>query len=101
MYPSNVVFNGSAILPVGLTRLRREVAGIANPSMNRLAAVFAAVLVTVTAAAQTTDPQKPKPGTILDRPESGRITAPTPVTPTPAQPGTGQRVERFEAVGNT
>jgi outer membrane protein insertion porin family len=55
------------------------------------------------ARAQTAPPQeqqpRPRPGLILDTPPSGRITdAPTPPR---QQPGSGQIVERFEAVGNT
>ena len=56
-------------------------------------------------------PERPRPGTILDRPGTGRITdAPAaPTTPAPqaarpqpsgAEPLAGQPVERFEAVGN-
>jgi outer membrane protein insertion porin family len=84
--------------------------------MNRTSSLcLAAVLVAGSALAQTAQPvpqpDKPKPGTIIDRPDSGRITSeptnpapvPAPVTP---RPGTstaqaGQRIERFEAVGNT
>lgn len=71
--------------------------------MNRIAAFAVAALVATTVAAQTNpSAQKPKPGTILDRPDSGRITnAPAPVPVTSATPVAGERVERFEAVGNT
>src|SRR3954454_19782747 len=84
--------------------------------MNRTFSIcLAAVLFAGSAVAQTAQPApqppaKPKPGTIIDRPDAGRITAepaltpaPAPVTATP-QPGVAQglqRVERFEAVGNT
>jgi outer membrane protein insertion porin family len=84
--------------------------------MNRTSSLcLAAVLVAGSALAQTAQPvpqpDKPKPGTIIDRPDSGRITSePTTPAPVPApvtpRPGTstaqaGQRIERFEAVGNT
>src|SRR5205085_2911367 len=68
----------------------------------------AAALFAISAFAQTAPqpPQKPKPGTIIDRPDAGRITnAPEP--PKPAQPSpanaalAGQRIERFEVTGNT
>ena len=60
-------------------------------------------------APQTQPPQpKPKPGMILDTPNAGRITdAPTAAAPVPpsnpnaALPAAGDKVERFEAVGNT
>ncbi len=78
--------------------------------MNRLIAIcLAAGLVTVSASAQTAQPTpqtpaRPKPGTIIDRPDAGRITsdpaAPAVAVPQPGTP-TGKRVERFEAVGNT
>src|SRR5438105_3155775 len=81
-------------------------------SMTRLAAIALAVLLALQAEAQTAPqnqpPAKPKPGTILDRPESGQIVSPpTPAPPTPTAPATatgplaGQTIERFEAVGNT
>jgi outer membrane protein insertion porin family len=83
--------------------------------MNRVLSIsFAALLAASTPLlAQTSTPQpppRPKPGTILDSPSSGTITdAPLnrPATPPPApalrKPGdlAGQKVERFEAVGNT
>ena len=84
--------------------------------MNRIVAIcLAAGLFTGSALAQTGQPDaqtppKPKPGTIIDRPDAGRITSepavtpaqPAPVTPKPGNsPVAGQRVERFEAVGNT
>ena len=81
-----------------------EVATGANPSMNRIAALAVAALVATTATAQTDQSQpKPKPGTIIDRPEPGRITAPPATTPAPSTTTTaaGDRIERFEAVGNT
>jgi outer membrane protein insertion porin family len=62
-------------------------------------------MLAATAQAQTppTEPQKPKPGTIIEQPESGRIVAapaPAPVTAAPNALA-GQRIERFEATGNT
>ncbi len=79
--------------------------------MNRLLAISLAALISGTAAAQTQPqpqtPARPKPGTIVPRPDSGRIVGeptPAPTTPTTG-PATGdlagQPVERFEAVGNT
>jgi outer membrane protein insertion porin family len=75
--------------------------------MNRsLLIVFAAALIS-SASAQTpttpTPPQKPRPGMILDRPDSGGIVSPTPTTP--ASPSAdsklaGEKIERFEASGN-
>jgi outer membrane protein insertion porin family len=79
--------------------------------MNRIVAIsLAAGLLAGSALAQTQPepPQKPKPGTILDRPDAGRITSepvtpaiPVPVTPQPGNAANGERIERFEAVGNT
>ncbi|MCU1350424.1 MAG: outer membrane protein assembly complex, YaeT protein, partial [Acidobacteria bacterium] len=55
-------------------------------------------------------PARPRPGTILETPGSGRIIeapntprtpAPAPVTSTGPAPAAGQKIERFEAVGNT
>src|SRR5437588_12602726 len=74
--------------------------------MTRLLAIF--LLLTGSALAQTQpepqNPPKPKPGTIVPRPDSGRIVSePTPVpaaTPTTTGVLTGQPIERFEAVGN-
>src|ERR1051325_11682709 len=63
----------------------------------------AAWMFAATSQAQTTPPQKPKPGTIIDRPDTGRISS-EPATTTPATTDrrlAGQRIERFEAVGNT
>ena len=65
---------------------------------------LALALLAAGAHAQTTEQQRPRPGTILETPSTGgRITdAPTPQRPTP--PGgelSGQIVERFEAVGNS
>src|ERR1700737_2753016 len=87
----------------------RSVALVRLSSMTRLAAIALAALIASTAGAQAPTnqpPPKPKPGTIIERPESGRIT--TAPTPEPAAPSTkpsttlpGQRIERFEAVGNT
>src|SRR6476659_3318141 len=83
--------------------------------MNRTFSLcLAAVLVTGSALAQTAQPApqpppKPKAGTIIDRPDSGRITteptttpapAPAPATPSAGSVKAGQRIERFEAVGN-
>lgn len=82
-----------------------------------LAIVFAAALGG-TAVAQTQpapqpqSQQKPKPGTIIERPESGKIVSePTPTAPTTAPPApataatagslAGQKVQRFEVVGNS
>jgi outer membrane protein insertion porin family len=47
-------------------------------------------------------PQRPRPGTILDTPSSGRITD-APATPPKPTPGdlAGKVVERFEVVGNS
>src|ERR1700694_54735 len=63
------------------------------PKMNRLLAISLAALISGTAAAQTQPqpqtPARPKPGTIVPRPDSGRIVAePTPATPTTG-PATG------------
>src|SRR3954468_7601253 len=86
--------------------------------MNRIFSIcLAAGLIAGSALAQTAQPApqppaKPKPGTIIDRPDSGKITtepaltpAPPPTTPAArpqaSTPNAGKRVERFEAVGNT
>src|SRR5437588_10306131 len=84
--------------------------------MNRTFSLgLGAVLLAGSALAQTAQPApqpppKPKAGTIIDRPDAGRITteptvtpppAPAPVTPRPGTAAAGQRIERFEAVGNT
>lgn len=46
------------------------------------------------------EPPRPRPGTILETPPTGRITdAPVPQQVTPSD--TGQIIERFEVVGNT
>ncbi|MBV8543151.1 MAG: outer membrane protein assembly factor BamA [Acidobacteria bacterium] len=79
--------------------------------MNRTFSLcLAAVLVAGSALAQTAQPApqpppKPKAGTIIDRPDSGTITSepsatPAPATALPGTPAAGQRIERFEAVGN-
>src|SRR3954470_20838520 len=72
--------------------------------MNRISIlVFAAWMLAATSQAQTppTEPQKPKPGTIIEQPESGRIVAaPAPPSAVPSALA-GQRIERFEATGNT
>jgi hypothetical protein len=95
---------------VTFQRLARPTAGLRLQKMTRLLAISLAALISGTVAAQT-QPQpetpRPKPGTIVPRPDSGRIVAePTPAAPTTtARPATGelagQPVERFEAVGNT
>src|SRR5438477_6538977 len=84
--------------------------------MNRTFSLcLAAVLVAGSAVAQTAQPApqpppKPKAGTIIDRPDSGKITSepvatpaptPAPATPRAGTAQAGQRIERFEAVGNT
>ena len=64
--------------------------------MNRIAALAVAALVATSVAAQTAQPTPPpvrRPGAIIERPDSGRITT----APTPS----GDVIERFEAVGNT
>ena len=81
--------------------------------MNRIVVIcLAAGILAGSAFAQAVQPEpqtpaKPKPGTIIDRPDSGHISdqpvlspAPTPATPQPGTALTGQRIERFEAVGN-
>src|SRR5438034_10575215 len=75
--------------------------------MTRVLAIL--LLLTGSALAQSQpepqNPPKPKPGTIVPRPESGRIVSePTPVPTAPTTSTgvlTGQPIERFEAVGNT
>lgn len=81
--------------------------------MNRIVAIcLAAGLFAGSAVAQTQPepqtPPKPKAGTIIDRPDAGKITSepvtpttPAPVAPQPGNAPAGQRIERFEAVGNT
>jgi outer membrane protein insertion porin family len=82
--------------------------------MNRTFSLcLTAVLVAGSALAQTAPPappDKPKAGTIIDRPDAGKITsepaltpapAPSTVTPQAGTPQAGKRIERFEAVGNT
>ncbi|HEX7154885.1 MAG TPA: outer membrane protein assembly factor BamA [Thermoanaerobaculia bacterium] len=68
---------------------------------------MAGVAQAQTTPTQQQPPQRPRPGTILDTPSTGRITdAPTPqqqTTPVgrdPNSPLTGQPIERFEAQGN-
>jgi outer membrane protein insertion porin family len=78
--------------------------------MNRLTAFcIAATMLAAVAQAQTpptqpAPPPKPKPGMIIDRPDSGRITSdPNAAPPAPSAtnaPATN-RIERFEASGNT
>jgi outer membrane protein insertion porin family len=80
--------------------------------MNRLTAFcIAATMVAAVAQAQTPPTQpapqpKPKPGMIIDRPDSGRITSdPNATTPAPKPSSSNapatNRIERFEASGNT
>ena len=93
--------------------------------MIRTSSTFLAIaLLCATVEAQTNPPapqpqppQKPRPGTIIETPASGRITdAPTAPKPAPPGPATaqsmagvpanlaalaGQPIERFEASGNT
>src|ERR1700737_2040110 len=83
----------------------------APPPMTRFLAITLAAMIGGAAAAQTQPqpqtPAKPKPGTIVPRPDSGRIvTEPTPAPPPPPPPPppgdlAGQPIERFEASGNT
>src|SRR5438105_492550 len=95
--------------PIDYPSQSRSVALVRLSSMTRLAAIALAALIASTAGAQAPTnqpPPKPKPGTIIERPEPGRITttpAPEPAAPstTPSATLSGQRVERFEAVGNT
>jgi outer membrane protein insertion porin family len=69
----------------------------------------AALLVTAGVQAQSTSaqqqpPQKPRAGTILETPSTGRITeSPAATKPTApgAAPRAGEKIDRFEAVGNT
>src|SRR3954451_8036883 len=85
--------------------------------MNRLLPTSLAVMLAAntallaqTATQQQQPPQRPKPGTIVDTPSSGKITD-SPLSKPPAGappvPGTskdglaGLKVERFEAVGNS
>jgi outer membrane protein insertion porin family len=69
------------------------------------------LMLGTSARAQTPPPQppqeerpKPRPGTILETPNAGRITD-APTAPKPTKPATGelagQTVERFEVVGNS
>ena len=75
-----------------------------HKNMNRISIfVFAAWMLAASSQAQTppTEPPKPKPGTIIEQPESGRIVAaPAPPSAVPNALA-GQRIERFEATGNT
>ena len=74
--------------------------------MNRFLAMLLVVLMTGTPNwAQTTptpERPRPRPGTILETPGTGRITdAPVQPKPTPATGAlAGQAIERFEVVGN-
>jgi len=80
------------------------------------AALVCAAAYAQAPAPQPAPPQKPRPGSIIDTPSSGRITdaptAPKPAAPAPRTPSTGAvpanlaalaglPVERFEASGNT
>jgi outer membrane protein insertion porin family len=79
--------------------------------MNRTSLFIALAMLATSALAQTPaptqpapEPQKPRPGMIIERPEAGRITEPDKPAPVPQQPVgnlAGQKIERFEAVGNT
>jgi len=87
--------------------------------MNRLSFCIVLAMLATSALAQTPapaqpapqptpPPQKPRPGMIIERPEAGRITEPEakPAEPStgPSQPTgqlSGQKIERFEASGNT
>jgi outer membrane protein insertion porin family len=84
--------------------------------MNRIVAIcLAAGILAGSALAQGVQPEpqtptKPKAGTIIDRPDAGHITSEPVLTPAPssvpaatpqAAAGAGQRIERFEASGNT
>lgn len=75
--------------------------------MTRPLSIFLAVALVTSAAtlrAQSAPApvDRPKPGTILDNPDSGRIIdAPAAPSAAPSAPGAGERIERFEAVGNT
>jgi outer membrane protein insertion porin family len=84
--------------------------------MKRLSLCIAAAMLATGALAQTSappqptpqpqTPQKPRPGMIIERPNPGRITEPEkPATPAPTTPAAGnlagQKIERFEATGNT
>jgi outer membrane protein insertion porin family len=66
----------------------------------------AALLCSAAGQAQTAQqpqpqPQRPRAGTIIETPSSGRITdAPGTQPARPGTPAAGQTVERFEAVGN-
>jgi outer membrane protein insertion porin family len=72
--------------------------------MNRLTILlFAAWMLAATSQAQTAQPaqpQRPKPGTIIEQPQGGRIVN-APAPPPAKDANAGQRIERFEAVGNT
>jgi outer membrane protein insertion porin family len=75
--------------------------------MNRIVAIclasglFAGNILAQTPPSDQQTPPKPKPGTIIDRPDAGRITSEPTTAPTTLQPGTASTVEGFEAVGNT
>ena len=59
-------------------------------------------MLAASSQAQTppTEQPKPKPGSIIEQPESGRIVA-APAPPAAKDALAGQRIERFEATGNT
>src|SRR5687768_16000127 len=75
--------------------------------MTRRLSLTLAVFLSATAALAQSEqqqtpppqPQKPRAGTIIDRPSTGRITD-APAAPTPAKAVSGTQVERFEVVGN-
>src|SRR5205085_7673877 len=72
--------------------------------MNRITILlFAVWMFAATSQAQTqpTQPPRPKPGTIIEQPESGRIVAPPAPQPATKDNLAGQRIERFEATGNS
>jgi outer membrane protein insertion porin family len=84
--------------------------GSSQPMNRSLPTLFAALLAANSLLAQTQpqQPQRPKPGTIIETPSSGTITdrplnQPAPAT-TPIVRGNdkyaGRPIERFEAVGN-
>ncbi|HSP35662.1 MAG TPA: outer membrane protein assembly factor BamA [Thermoanaerobaculia bacterium] len=63
--------------------------------------VSAAVEAQTQPAPQPPPPQKPRPGTIIGTPSSGRITDNPTAAATPGGPAqAGQTIERFEAAGN-
>jgi hypothetical protein len=99
-----------ALLSVGAL-LVALVARHTSEHMVRLLSITlaSALLVTAGAQAQTAPaqqqpPQKPRAGTIIENPSAGRITESPTANPktTPGNvPQAGDKIERFEAVGNT